>query len=336
MSNVIYLTAGQMEDLRIKRTKLEAKKADLYEQIRDADKTTGIKGSKQSEATDLISEYMKTSEDLTKIDGMLKVVKLVGNDQINLKKVDIGTRFYLEYPDGESLYAILVDDKSPDFTNVGGQFKNYPDLNRTITVLREGSPVGQAVFGHKEGESVTVKTPVGKIEINITAIEKNLEKYATFLAQDEKARSTESFEEAKDTNNRHAYTASQRQLIKDEITVLSATKSDKGKAARSEMLKKYLDNNDLVYPPKGDTVGIGSIITLIIKDGDYERKLILEMINEAVSTEVSSEYIERVSPLGSKLFGKKAGTVLTGSRTGKTVTIESVDNSRRKVKTYRK
>ena len=85
MSNVIYLTAGQMEDLRIKRTKLEAKKADLYEQIRAADKTTGINGSKQSEATDLISEYMNTSEDLTKIDGMLKVVKLVVKKKLKVK-----------------------------------------------------------------------------------------------------------------------------------------------------------------------------------------------------------------------------------------------------------
>ena len=56
----------------------------------------------------------------------------------------------------------------------------------------------------------------------------------------------------------------------------------------------------------------GEKVTIAIsRDGEELQTRTYEMINEAVSDEVESEYLERISPLGSKVYGLKVGDTFT-------------------------
>ncbi len=65
--------------------------------------------------------------------------------------------------------------------------------------------------------------------------------------------------------------------------------------------------NTLVEPLKDYTIGIGSIVSILIRDEDGStQKKTFELINEVTSTEIASDYVEKLSSLGQTLYGKKA------------------------------
>ena len=56
--------------------------------------------------------------------------------------------------------------------------------------------------------------------------------------------------------------------------------------------------------PDDDSIGIGSLVslTLIDQQGNVTSQN-LEIVNRAVSTELESHYVERISPLGHVIYG---------------------------------
>ena len=68
---------------------------------------------------------------------------------------------------------------------------------------------------------------------------------------------------------------------------------------------------DVAKPLDDGTIGVGTRFELKYnKDGQIET-LTGEMINQAVSDEVDTDYVERISPLGQQIYGLRAGDPFT-------------------------
>ncbi|MGC4106551.1 MAG: GreA/GreB family elongation factor [Thermomicrobiales bacterium] len=72
---------------------------------------------------------------------------------------------------------------------------------------------------------------------------------------------------------------------------------------RIEEIQIVLDTYDVVDGPVGDTVGIGSTVTVRAADGEE----IVWIVVNPIEVFVSEERISADSPVGSKLMGAKAG-----------------------------
>lgn len=66
-----------------------------------------------------------------------------------------------------------------------------------------------------------------------------------------------------------------------------------------------LRESKIVTPPSDNTIGVGSKVSIItFEDGEIQNRRV-EIINQAVSTELNTDYIEAISPLGQEIIGLK-------------------------------
>lgn len=68
---------------------------------------------------------------------------------------------------------------------------------------------------------------------------------------------------------------------------------------------KLLKERKIASTPLEDEIGIGSKFSIITFENGQIQNRRVELINQAVSTELSTDYIEAISPLGRKLLGLK-------------------------------
>ncbi len=74
---------------------------------------------------------------------------------------------------------------------------------------------------------------------------------------------------------------------------------------RLVVVNKLLREAKIATPPTDKTIGIGSKVSIMtFEDGEVQSRRV-EIINEAVSTEINTDYIEAISPLGQELIGLK-------------------------------
>lgn len=75
--------------------------------------------------------------------------------------------------------------------------------------------------------------------------------------------------------------------------------------ARLGLVNKMLRESKIVTPPSDNTIGVGSKVSIItFEDGEIQNRRV-EIINQAVSTELNTDYIEAISPLGQEIIGLK-------------------------------
>ncbi len=75
--------------------------------------------------------------------------------------------------------------------------------------------------------------------------------------------------------------------------------------ARLRRVKMLIEKSKIATPPTDGTIGIGSKVSIMtFENGEVQNRRV-EIINHAVSTELTSDYIEAISPLGNKLLGLK-------------------------------
>ena len=132
-------------------------------------------------------------------------------------------------------------------------------------------------------------------------------------------------------NKRHQITSSQARLLEEDLRRTST--QNKGQ------LKAFYNSLEVTYPNDDDTIQVGSIVDLYLQDGDNEpTKHHFEFINRAVSTEVDADYVERISTLGTAIYGLKAGDTFSVRRKNMPSlkgVIDSVDNKRDVVRRVR-
>lgn len=74
---------------------------------------------------------------------------------------------------------------------------------------------------------------------------------------------------------------------------------------RLDVIDRLLKTSINVIPSTDDTIGAGSKVSIMtFEDGQIQNRRV-EIINQAVSTELNTDYIEAISPLGEKIIGLK-------------------------------
>ena len=71
--------------------------------------------------------------------------------------------------------------------------------------------------------------------------------------------------------------------------------------SRLGIVSRLLKNAKVVMPPCDDTIGVGSKVSVMtFEDGKVQNRRV-EVINQAVSSELNSDYVEIISPLGQEI-----------------------------------
>ena len=217
--------------------------------------------------------------------------------------IDIGTKFtvYDEEYDEEETY-ILVE--------------TLEGVKSTDKYISTSSPMGKAVQGARIGDEIIYEVPAGKIKLVIKNIEQDKEKYikpirsvktSSRMSKTIRSDIKESIKRGEDIQDEYkSITPSQSLLLRLELTRLSKNisrdnmiQSKKRISEIKELLeRKVISEND------DDTIGVGTIFSIELNTSEG-KKIIkdAEMINVAVSNEYDEEYIERISPLGTKVLG---------------------------------
>ena len=244
------------------------------------------------------SNIANTRKEKEKVERMLQNGEY--QSKRNFEMIDIGTGFYVDFGDGESERAVLIDQGTTS------------GLDSVIFSSTE-SDFGKSVQGKKAGDKVsyTVQATGRKINLSILDIDKIKEHYVQFI-RDKKYSDRVSepvkkelarlkIEDKEEYDRRHGITPSQKELLIEE---LSKAETSSRKAYINKMLREAI----VLGEPKGDRIQIGSKVDIMLKDGEQEVTThSFEVINRAVSTELDCDYVERISTLGNSIYGLKAG-----------------------------
>ncbi len=323
------LIAEQVHYLRKRKEELEGRKEE-YRNYCKSRESAGLDSIGAPHYVDFNDEvaYSKSAQEREKIDRVLASAEYITDR--NYEIIDIGTGFYTDFGDGELDRTVLTDSGE---IIVGGQ---------GIFVSKE-SDFGKAVLGHKAGDEVVYKVEAtGRtIKATIKEIDTIKENYMKFIKETPisvrmSSIAKKELRELKDNNReeyhkRHAITPSQVSLIKEEL--------GKPSISNRAALNKILNDSIVTVPADSESVQIGSIVDLTLMDENGEVKpLHFELINRAVSTEIDEDYVERISPLGTAIYGLKRGDTFTVRRKHKESLkgiIEDIDNTKNVVRRVR-
>lgn len=118
--------------------------------------------SENSEYDDAKNEQAFIEGRIQEIKNMLKNAKVVKEDEINDKTVNLGTTVKLKDKDsGEELTYTIV-----------GSAESDPLKNK----ISNESPIGKAILGHQVGDEVEIEAPSGRKTYQILLIKKTNDK----------------------------------------------------------------------------------------------------------------------------------------------------------------
>lgn len=235
--------------------------------------------------------------------------------------IDIGTKFTVEFDgDFERDELLLVEGADGLTISVNDGFISLSSL------------LGQNVIGKKEGDRfsytvITGRMPSDKRHISgtIKTINKDPKAYASFIREKRKndriskiykARrhellTSDTPEAIEELESYNTISLSQRMLLLIEAERLSKYGKDRAAINRMTVVKKLLSEAKVAKPKDDGTIGVGTKFELKYnKDGEIQT-ITAEMINQAVTEEIDTDYVERVSPLGQQIFGLRVGDPFT-------------------------
>ena len=114
--------------------------------------------SENSEYDDAKNEQALLEAKIQDIENMLRVAKVVDDDEVSTRKVGIGTQVTVhDFEFDEDITYGIVGATEVDMKN---------------NKISNESPVGKALIGAKKGDEVDVETPGGVIKYKILAIKR--------------------------------------------------------------------------------------------------------------------------------------------------------------------
>lgn len=114
--------------------------------------------SENSEYDDAKNEQALLEARIQDIEGMLRVAKVVEDDEVSTRKVGIGTQVTVhDFEFDEDITYGIVGATEVDINN---------------NKISNESPVGKALIGAKKGDEVDVETPGGVIKYKVLSIKK--------------------------------------------------------------------------------------------------------------------------------------------------------------------
>ncbi len=240
--------------------------------------------------------------------------------------MDIGTKATIKLF-GQKEKEIFLVEQDIDYINTEDK-----DI-----FISKNSDLGKLLIGKKAGELIE-KVVENNNKIVIGTIESiKKEDYLELIRVKRKYNrsSREARKEAKQKRKKQA-TSSQISLLKEEITYLLNHSLNPSEKRRLTEIRKLLKDVEILTPPTDDTIGIGSEFSLTIANKDKLKTIRVEMIKEALGRELPDEFIEQISPVGSRIFGLKEGDTFEycSSKMGKVNGfVFDIDNEKKSPKT---
>jgi len=130
------------------------KKMEVAERIKEARGFGDL--SENSEYDAAKNEQAEVEARIITIENMLRVAKVVSDDDVSIKTVGIGNKVkLLDVEENEELEYTIVGSTEVDLFN---------------NKISNESPLGEALMGQKKGATVKVAAPMGEIEYKILKI----------------------------------------------------------------------------------------------------------------------------------------------------------------------
>lgn len=154
-NNTQYLTKEKYEELKKELVHLQStRRKEVAEQLEYAKRLGDL--SENAEYHEAREAQAGVEDRINHIESMLKTAKILSDDQIG-DRVSIGSTVKVK-KEGESEVRIYKIVGSEEADTGAGRISNL-------------SPIGSALIGKRNGETVVVQTPKGKINYSLIAIE---------------------------------------------------------------------------------------------------------------------------------------------------------------------
>lgn len=321
------LIPEQIKYLRQRKKELELKRKEYKRYLETRDRT-GYEKIGMPQFGDFASdmEYVSYFEELKKIEDEL--ARSTFHTERNFDFIDVGTLFQIRFSDEDLTEELMLVEKGI--------------THDSVRLVSLDSDLGKAVKGHKENDSLTyvVQATGRKIPVTIEKIITMKDKYERFIRERKltdrmsdvvkKDLRTLKQNDPEEYENRHAITPSQLELAKEELSRISVSSKDQSDISKRGYLQKLIRAAQVVTPPEDGSIGVGPHVEVLLTDENNNvQELSFEFINAAVSTELASDYVERISPLGNTIFGLKENDTFQVIRKNKPRLkgiIKSVDN----------
>lgn len=248
------------------------------------------------------NHYNREFKELENSEYLLSTSQVVARPSIT--HIEIGTKFWLSLNQEKPEKYVLVE------TVTGMQLHE-----RFVTA---SSPLGKELFGKEPGTDIIYKVPLGTQHATITEIVSSEDEYMQMLKDNNPGKTCRRAKKAiGDSKEAGTYeeewltmSPSQEKLLNEEMNCLikaNEVRKDAKIEGTIHGLKWLLARYKRVSAPTNGTIGVGSQISIALKDKDGNLTTIdnVEFINRALSTELDGLYIERISTLGSTVYGLK-------------------------------
>ena len=309
------LNAEQVSELREKRRRLKEKLefSDNYIATTTIIGHDNYNGDISSERTIIESSYKKYYDLKRRLEEIEN--KLLNSEYLMKKKnqgiVDIGSSFTIKFQDSDESETYTLTEELVGQSITEGYISIKSELAKNIIGKREGEE-----FSYKVQNSDDIMK--GKI---ISIQEESIDKAHFIREKPKKNRISHKMKkechkilQSKDTEKikqMNACTRSQIELLQQEktrlINIANTLKNSNNKRLKRRLnaIRKILSESMIVNPPTDNTIGVGSQFSIMLFTKEKIRLKRVEMINYATSTETDKEYIEKISTLGSILYGLK-------------------------------
>ena len=155
MAKDILITKEGLDELRAELDYLKAeKRLEIAEKIKIARSFGDL--SENSEYDEAKNDQAKLENRINEIETILKHYKIIEEGSTRSKIVNVGTKV--------KVLDVELDEET-EYKIVGSA--EADPLNGRIS---DESPIGMALLGHKEGETVVAATPQGDLEFKIVKI----------------------------------------------------------------------------------------------------------------------------------------------------------------------
>lgn len=292
--------------------------------------------------TATIDNFNMRKKQLEEYKRVLSTAELV--KRVPIDEIGIGTKFSLKFSDTDEIEQfIMLEDPI-------GMKSSKSESHITVK-----SPIGKLLLGKKVNDIIQYSASLSsadKMEIMVVDIKATPDDYLQYfrtipvsfricekermqkreLARREKTDPTvqEQYEQAR------AITESQRRLLVLEtnrlINQLKLPDSNKNYIRlRLGEIRKILSTQKVASLPTDGSIGIGSHFSVMLFTPEETLVRRVEMINQAVGEELESDYIEKISLLGTNIFGLKEGEeFIARSSHGKYITgkVFDIDNEK--------
>lgn len=255
-----------------------------------------------------------------------------------VEKIEVGTRFVISMFDSSSRDAFLVEDDLD------------VELDSDYDFISKKGALGQLLVGKREGDFLQQVNEDGNIVVlgRVLEIKTDYDDYLHYIREikdsydrmckSEKrerkklniARKTDPFAQRK-WEEVHMLTESQMKLLKEEAIYLANHSLDTSEKHRLRYIRGLLKNSEMAPLPKGNTIGVGTQFSVVLQIGQKIVTKRVEMINSAVGREMNDEFMEKISSIGSRVFGLCENDSFT-FHSGKGF-VYDVDNQLKRAKT---